>query len=249
LTVVSTGKKRDGSPRQKPGTKLKTDTEKEEVKMLVARYDRRGFNLRQIADILRADHGYDFSRTTVCAKLQEGRAEYKEEMVGDRAALVAQKLAEYRELRREAWTAWERSKEDAERVTEEHAPTLLPGDEEGKPRKGKRGRFASATDPGTVEETLRRIKRIEVREGRLPANQYLNAILATLDAERELLGLDAPREIKGLVGHVHLGVPAGLPATASGGVDFDALAGRVPLDDPVEELIALPAHTPSPGDR
>lgn len=87
---------------------------------------------------------------------------------------VAEKLAQYEDIRREAWAAYEKSMRDSEKEVEEFA--TYPDD----------GSSAAGSEV--------RIKRITTREGRLPNNQYLNTVMATLQAERELLGLDVEKK-------------------------------------------------------
>jgi hypothetical protein len=79
-------------------------------------------------------------------------------------------------IREEAWEAYERSKQDTDKSVEEFVP--CPSDDKPAPKKGSR------------EGSLLRISIVKTREGRLPANEYLSTIMKTLEAERQLLGLD-----------------------------------------------------------
>jgi predicted transcriptional regulator len=144
----------------------RSKTEREEALAETARLDRRGYSQRQIARVLGVDH------SQVCYDLKVIRRRYQDTQLGERAALVAEKVEQYRELRAEAWAAWERSKEDATKRVEEN--TEKPGfGEDGDPLPGRR-------------------KVTETAERRLPGAEYARVILETCEAERKLLGLDAP---------------------------------------------------------
>lgn len=93
--------------------------------------------------------------------------------------MVGRKMAQYRDVRREAWEAYDLSKKDGQRIVEEYAP-VDSDDEE---------------DTSTLQGSERRIKRIVTTEGRLPDNSYLVTILKTLEAERAMLGLDEALKI------------------------------------------------------
>ncbi len=116
--------------------------------------------------------------------------------------MVEEKLVMLREVRTEAWAAWDRSKEDAESSSEE---TLsMQGSED-------------------------RLRSIITTTGRLPNNQYLKTVLDTIQAERELLGLDEAKKVDVLV---------------TGNIDYDKLYGATGVQpgpriivDPVQERI------------
>ncbi len=234
--------------------KLKSKTAVEEVLYLVGLYDRRGYSTREIRTELKAKHNIDVSHVTVHVRLKQVRESYKEMGAAERTAAVAEKLLQYGEVRREAWAAWERSKQDAGKTVEERT-VVRDEEDDPSPRKAgrKKGRFADPTDPGLMQESLRLLKRIETREGRLPANAYLQTIMDTLAAERELLGLDAPTKIdaRAAVLHGEAGQVVGFEALVEG----DGIDGA---DDSVEAEIAgvaqraLPAAgtngTPQDGD-
>lgn len=90
------------------------------------------------------------------------------------------KLEQFRLLRQEAWLAWERSKSDAERTTEERQlKTIfingtLPSGEVGKIPAGQK---------------LQIVKAVKMVEGRLPSNEYLSTIVRCLSEEARLEGL------------------------------------------------------------
>lgn len=156
--------------------KIKSETHKLEILQLVAKLDRRGWTQFQIRDEVERQFGTSFAQPMVSRWLKEIRQQYRETMISERREAVAAKVEEYREIRREAWLAWERSGEDAEKLVEEYGVVSEP----------------AGFDDSVTSEVL--IKRIITREGRLPDNAYLATIVKTLEAERELLGLDEPKD-------------------------------------------------------
>lgn len=163
--------------------KIRTKTMKEEVLAVIARLDRRGYTQFEIAQELRRMGLVDLSQPMVSKHLKQIREDYAEAKVAERHALVIEKLDQLREVRAEAWRAYDRSMLDARRRVTERAPRLK--DDEEEPRQAKRKK------PGvkSLDDDLRRIKVIITREGRLPANEYLTTILKTIEMEMKLLGL------------------------------------------------------------
>jgi len=149
--------------------KLKSRTAQEEVKSLIAKMDRRGWTQYEIKEGLK-DKGIDLSQGMISNYLKKIREEYREVMFLNRKEKVEEKLAQYREIRKEAWEAYDKSRENAEKEQEEFG---LDGDMEG---------------------SEVRIKRILTTEGRLPDNAYLTTIMKTLESERSLLGLDESKD-------------------------------------------------------
>lgn len=86
-------------------------------------------------------------------------------------------LAEYAEIKAEAWQEWDRSKRDKERTV---AETVEPTAEQGK---------------GKAKAAKGRKKAVKQIEGRLADPHYLRVIQACLEAERKLDGLDRPIKI------------------------------------------------------
>lgn len=147
--------------------KTRSRTQREERLTEVAAMHRRGMTQVQIAKAL------GVSQPQIAYDLRIVQSRYQATQLDELDALKAEKLAQYRDIRREAWLAWERSKEDAGMVMEE---------------------FADATVfDGSRDGSERRIRRVVTKAGRLSANQYLLTILATLKAECELVGLDEER--------------------------------------------------------
>ena len=156
--------------------KIKSETAKLEILQLVAKLDRRGWTQFQIRDEVERQFGTSFAQPMVSRWLKEIREEYRKTMMAERREAVAAKVEQYREIRREAWLAWDRSGEDTQKLVEEYGMSSE----------------AVGVDDSVTSEQL--IKRIITREGRLPENAYLATIVKTLEAERELLGLDEPKD-------------------------------------------------------
>jgi hypothetical protein len=97
------------------------------------------------------------------------RRDYLKARQHERAALVEEKRQQLREARREAWDAWEKSKENARRVVQEKV-------QDGQGADGRQ-------------------KTVTTVEGQLPDPAYLRAVLETLRDESALLGLEAPKQV------------------------------------------------------
>lgn len=176
----------------------------------IAQLDRRGHSQHAIAAAVQ------ISQPMVCQYLKKIRKRYEESLISNRAELVAEKLEQLREVRQEAWDAWERSKLNAVTTRVHNVKAREDAGKKGKD-KLKTGR--------TLSESLVKLKEIVTIEGRLPASEYLGIVLKTLDAERELLGLDEydPGKMMG----------------AAVGVVWDQLSKGEPPDT-IEEQLALP---------
>lgn len=165
--------------------KLKTKTEKEAVLAEVAKLDRRGHTQHEIRKLLASTLGVKVGQPMVSIYLKEIRTNYVRIQTEQRAELVAEKVEQYREVRREAWAAWERSKRNSVRRVKESSPPPPQRDEK---LPGVRGfKRKDAAEPA---ESLRLLKQIVTQEGRLPANEYLATVMRTLEAECKLLGLE-----------------------------------------------------------
>ena len=158
----------------------------------------RGWTLRQIAE------NVGVTLQQIDYDLRVARNEQIKRMHVSAESLIAEKVAAYENIRMTAWAAYDASVSNLERETEE---------------------YALQTDEQTMMASEVRIKRIVMREGRLPANVYLSTIMQTLQAERELLGLDQPTktEVSG--------------AVAVAVFDWSALSHRVDEPDAIEARI------------
>jgi hypothetical protein len=153
----------------------RTYLEREDHYALIAKLDRRGYTQCAIAEKL------GLSPSQVSLDVKEMRRRYYGVQMAQTGEMIREKLAQYREVRKEAWEAYDRSKED--HVTRRQELVPIPH-EEGEDEGGK-GREGSTS----YKESMRRLKVIITREGRLPENRYLQTILDTLKAEEELCGL------------------------------------------------------------
>ena len=239
-------KRKAPEDKQKPGGK-RTALERAAYKEAIAKYDRRGFTLSEIADEMAR---LGFTRVTaaqLCIDRREMREEYKLTQIEQQELLVKEKLAQYRELLAEAWRGWDRSQLDSEKRVEEFAPAK-PDDEDepeggGKKVKPKRRNVQA----GSIEDSLERFRLIVTREGRLPANEYLRTILMIHQAVRDMLGLDAPKRSE------HSGDPlVGVDARQQTVVfNWNGLNSMPDEPDPVEAKLAEAerlALNPSPAE-
>ncbi len=154
-----------------------TKTQRAEIRSIVAALDRRGFTQREMVVLLAERHGYEMSQPMVGKYLKLVRDEYNSREVTDRHEMVQLRLEQYKEIRKEAWMAYDKSMLDAHSC-EEHSQTVLVPAQMLDPD-------ASATALASAE----RLKRIIVVAGRLPEDGYLSIILKTLEDENKLLGL------------------------------------------------------------
>jgi hypothetical protein len=150
---------------------------------------RRGMTTSQIAEKMKVPINqvrYDY---------QQAMKRVRKDHVKDVKSLVALKLAEYSELKREAWEAWERSKEDAKIHVEEESENGL----------------------GTRNKTMDR------SEGQVGDNSFLKTVASCLQAERELLGLNAPKKHN----------------VKSENVNLDFIISNLPEQGPVPNAVEL----------
>jgi hypothetical protein len=156
--------------------------------VLIGRLDRRGYDIPEIADKLH------ISEDEVRKTIEEVHTKYMDEVMAQRAALTAEKRAQLRELRTEAWEAWERSKGDRERTVTETRPGALCPKCKGQGKDARvKGRVChQCSGTGRMKDSK---KLIQVHEGRLPSNEYLKTIIETLREEAELLQLTSPGSV------------------------------------------------------
>lgn len=180
--------------RSKPGPKFGV-TEREGVLALVARLDRIGYNQYDIArEIGREFRGKQVSQQYVSVMLKEIRERYLLQQKVERQHLIAVKIEQYRDIYRQAYEAWVRSSSGLERTTEESV--LRPQPKTQDPV-GKRVRGEKVDKASELAHRLVVIKRVVLKEGRAGAAEFLRVMAECLQAERELLGLDAPKKIEG----------------------------------------------------
>ena len=148
------------------------DIEKQQVKAMIAKLDGRGWTQHMMRDEIQRRLGLNISQPMVGIYRKQVYADISRDYAESKANSRDIKLEQLKDVRREAWTAYDRSMLDSEKVVEE---------------------FADATEQVGFDDFVtseHRIKRIVTREGRLPENAYLTTVLKTLEQERQLLGLD-----------------------------------------------------------
>lgn len=167
------------SLKGKGGPKFSSE-EREAILEKVAMYDRRGYGQFEIANLLKV------SQQTVSDYLKTIKERYRQSTLESQAYYVAEKLQQYREIRWQAWRAWERSEQDfIRRKTEKETIEIKP--KKGRAKKEDKG----MAERETHQQFADRIKRTLERTERLPHDGYLTLIKQTIDAECRLLGLDA----------------------------------------------------------
>lgn len=185
--------------KQKPGPKTTNRTQREEHIETVGRMRLRGHTQHEIAKLLGISQPMVVYNEKICRQRMKARLER------DQDTNIDEKRLQYEDVRREAWAAWFRSMEDADKLVEEYAVS----------REKVRGGKAK------VSEEL--VNKIVTKEGRLPNNAYLATIMQTLQAERELLGLDEARKVEHTV-HVF---------------DWSPLMAKPKIVDPVEIAVKV----------
>ncbi len=213
--VIDTTKRR-GRPqgsKNKPGVKRTgpkfTDREREQRKARVLQLAIRDFTGAMIAEMT------GISEQQVSIWLAEQKEAWRNSVVENREQLIAQKRAQYEEVRREAWMQWERSKDDLQKRVD---------------ASGTKG------DTGWTKEEL-------VTETRLAAKTFLDIILDTYRQERALLGIDAERKDSGIQVNVGLNWQNILVEAAVQADPIAALEDRINALTP-EEMDSLPPITP-----
>jgi hypothetical protein len=134
----------------------------------------------------------------VCYDLKKVRLREIKGRWGSNATAKNSLVESYFDIIRENWEAWERSKQDAhEQVVEETAEEecrVCKGSGKGKMKVGKTlPDCARCGGSGTYQ---RPSKVTTTTTGRLPASAYMGNIMAALEAIRDMIGLDAPKENK-----------------------------------------------------
>lgn len=149
----------------------------------LARLMRRGWTQEQIAQRF----GISVSQVQRDWKVIVKRLQ--EQMLLDAKEHAARLVEELAEVKREAWCAWDKSKQDATRKVEEEAMPLRLGE----PLVDKSKDRDSSTPP-TSPPQLQKVRVTTTTEGRTGDPNYLRTVLQCIQAERELLGVDAPKE-------------------------------------------------------
>lgn len=221
---------RGARKRTKPNAPFRSPMQLKQDREEMVRLMRRGWSQSQIAEKLGVSAGqvhYDYK--LVVKQITERTKEEAE-------VVVAMKIERLREISREAWVEWERSKCDKERRKEDRYPVKAKEDEgEGKkaPRKGRKKNAPNpdgASVEGRLAGELRKVKETFEVEGRLGDTRYLDIILRCLVEEAKLEGIypDKTTVVQG-------------QATLSWDQLFGREPGRVnPIEAQILDLVALP---------
>lgn len=154
----------------------KRSAEKREIDLAeIARLLRRGYSHREIAVKLK------LSAQQVGIDVKTLMERCREESLNDIVAHRERILSEYREVKKEAWEAWEKSKNDRYKRTEETSTSAI--------RSG--GRIIETTEEG------------------LPSSEHLRTVMSCLTAERDILGVDAPKQVEARVETINWDIIAG----------------------------------------
>lgn len=208
----------------------------------VESYMARSWKVKRIAEQM------GVSEPQVYYDMRAVRKRWSEQRAPERSEALNEKLAQYAAIREVAWQGYEKSMQDAERVVEEYGAVVESKKDKGENGRNGNGRPKVFDDippnapeitilPGmkgnrnpqaSMDRSLEKLRRIITTEGRVPANTFLETILKTLQAERQLLGLDEAVKLD----------------ITSKSLNFDIFAlTRQDVDDasdPVEQRIANP---------
>lgn len=160
----------------KPGPKMNA-LQRAEVRSIVATLRKRGCTQTMIQSILLERHGIEVSQPMVSHYIRQIMQEYEAREEYSVKAWVELQIDQMMMVRREAWDAYDKSKEDATKCVEESQAVLVP---------------ANMLDKGAAADMLasaERLKRIVTVQGRLPDNAYLATIMDTIKEECKLRSL------------------------------------------------------------
>lgn len=156
---------------------IKRELAKEETLTRIAQSIRRGMTYSMIAEQERVTVGM------VWKWVEELRRRWREVQESSVDDLIQEKVEQLTEIIKEARDAWERSKADTCKKTEEWSPALDQVEEEQEPKRKYKGkqRVPSVVGKGgelqpLPEHQMVLLKKMIVTEGRLPASEYLNII-------------------------------------------------------------------------
>lgn len=139
----------------------------------IERLHNRGYSSHEIGARLGLSH------VTILRDLAEVAERYRQEAVRQRTEGVGFLRAALREVRKEAWEAWEASKSDLERTVQEKFTQTIP----------------AGLDGMSPQKAVEKMKAILTKEKRLPGGQYLALILKTFEMEADLEGFFAPTKV------------------------------------------------------
>lgn len=141
--------------------------------------------------------------------------------------LRAEKKHQFAIIRAYAWEALAKSEKDIENIVNEMGPLPIPKDKNGKPLQLK----------GSRDETLRLLKQVHEKKGRLPASEWMDKILKTMELEMKL---------DGMMSDIHIG-----DKVEGDKLEFNwnETIGSMPLTDPAQEAIEAKVVSVKKGDE
>ncbi len=156
----------------------------------VARLRRMGFTQIKISERLFETFNVKVSQPMVVSYEKKVIEQYRQSTVEERALLVEEKCAALRDVMKEAWDAYERSKSDAEKhVKETFEEQDCPACKGEGMKTSKKGNDVECFKCGGSGKYQQPNKNIDTVEGRLPGAEYLNIIPRAHQQESELRGL------------------------------------------------------------
>lgn len=132
----------------------------------IARLWARGLSLQEIASEISKNRPYSLSFQTISKDVRTNIERWKESIIADVGEMRAGELARINQIEREAWEAWEKSKQIAERK--------ITGRKTG-------------SHEGTVAQLI--------QEAQCGDPRYLDKVQWCISKRCELLGLNAPQKI------------------------------------------------------
>ncbi len=190
-----------------------TETEREAVFEYVALLDRRGHRQYDIGRLVAEKFGKGITQPRVSQMLTELRERYRASYITNTQELIAEKVAQLREVRLEAWAEYNRLDHKITKRTKQYE--LREKKDANRPTGvGSKARIRQ------IEYEMRKVKEIVVKEGtRGKRLECLNIVMATLVEESRLLGL-YPKEAA--------------YNNSTGAFGWDVFMGQVAADPPDE---------------
>lgn len=163
MAVIKTNPKKQGANKR-------TEFQREEDLVLIARLYLAGETQREIAAQIGTARPYTLSQPQICADIQTVIDRWKALAIHSIDEKKANELARINHVEREAWLAWERSRLEYMRTVQEQ-------------RTGDKKRVKHSKASVTKEQ--------QVGDPR-----FLEIILKCVKSRRELFGLDAPQKVE-----------------------------------------------------
>jgi DNA-binding transcriptional MerR regulator len=187
-----------------PGKKLRDYRQAQIVRLdIIAQLYKRGYSYREIRDEVMARLDLQsYSLQTVHKDVKRLLEEWRETRLESVDEAVQLELERINEIIREAWEAWEKSKQDGDKTRTKQFGKLQSGDKNGEADSGK-------GDGGIVTVRVERTSEEVTGYG---DPRYLEIIHRCLMERRKLLGLYSPekREVSGELSFTSLLMETGI---------------------------------------